>query len=140
MSIEHRIRVLLTKIGLDTHDVGIELIAQTLRDAGMEVIYLGKFQTPEQIVHSAIQEDVDIIGISTLVVNYDLIIELLNLLKERNISHIPVIVGGRIVPQNVLMLKQAGVSEVFLPSNSLGSMVDYIVSHARKKGAGTIKT
>ena len=139
MNKEPRIKVLLTKIGLDSHDTGVELVAQTLRDAGMEVVYIGKYQTPEQILHSAIHEDVDIIGISSLLVNYDLIIELVNLLEENGSGHIPVIVGGRMAPKHALMLKEAGVRRVFLPGDSLDTIVNYIKSHEWEKGTGTVK-
>ena len=97
-------------------------------DAGMEVVYLGIYQTPEMIVQAAIQEDVDVIGISSHASNYDQIVHLLSLLKKNNLDDVCVICGGTIPQHQVEELKKKGVSEVFLPQSTSESIVKYIVS------------
>jgi len=97
-------------------------------DAGMEVVYLGIYQTPEMIVQAAIQEDVDVIGISSHASNYDQIVELLDLLKKNNLDDIAVICGGTIPKHQVQELKKKGVSEIFPPQSTSESIVNYIVS------------
>lgn len=131
MADKDKIRVITTKIGLDSHVVGIMLISKALMQTGIDVIYLGKFQTPEMIVKSALQEDVDIICISCLSSNYQQIFRVLDLLKEKDRQDIPVIAGGTIPKHHVSELKSAGVNEVFLPGSDLDSIVDYIASVAR---------
>jgi methylmalonyl-CoA mutase C-terminal domain/subunit len=97
-------------------------------DAGMEVVYLGIYQTPEMIVRAAIQEDVDVIGISSHASNYEQIVELLGLLKKNNLEHIRVICGGTIPQHQIEDLKKKGVSEIFPPQSTSESIVNYIVS------------
>jgi methylmalonyl-CoA mutase C-terminal domain/subunit len=133
MNREGKIKVIITKIGLDTHIMGAKLLAQTLREAGMEVVYLGKYQTPEMIVQAALQEDVDVIGISCLSANYKLILEVLHLLKEKQMNDILVVAGGTIPIKHALELKEAGVSEVFFPNSSLGLIKDFIISHVKRE-------
>jgi methylmalonyl-CoA mutase C-terminal domain/subunit len=127
-----KIRVLISKIGLDTHVMGAKIIAYTLKEAGMEVIYLGKYQTPELIVQSALEEDVDVIGLSCLASNYKRIFEVLNLLKENDMKQVLVLAGGTIPRKHADMLKEAGVSEVFFPNTNLQSVVNYINSHVKR--------
>jgi len=128
MGNRRRIKVLISVIGLDGHSTGAEVVSRILMDAGMEVIYLGIYQTPEMIVQAAIQEDVDVIGISSHASNHGQIVELLNLLKEKNMDEICVICGGTIPKHQIEELKQKGVSEIFPPQSTSASIVNYIVS------------
>jgi methylmalonyl-CoA mutase, C-terminal domain len=123
-----RIKVLISVIGLDGHTTGAEVVSRILMDAGMEVVYLGIYQTPEMIVQAAIQEDVDVIGISSHASNYDQIAHLLDLLKKNNLEHVCVICGGTIPKHQVQELKDKGISEVFPPQSTSESIVNYIVS------------
>ena len=109
-----RIKAIISKIGLDSHERGAKLVANALKNAGMEVVYLGSFRTPQAIVESAIQEDADIIGISTHSGEHLTLIPILvELMKEKNIDNIPLIVGGVIPKENIHDLKAIGVKEVF---------------------------
>jgi methylmalonyl-CoA mutase C-terminal domain/subunit len=127
------IRVLITTIGLDDHFIGAEVVSTILRDAGMEVIYLGTKQTPEMIVQAAIQENVDIIGISCHGSNYQLIEEVIDLLKKRKMDDIPVICGGNIPKHHISRLKKIGVAEVFPPQSQSDSIINFIVSEVNKE-------
>jgi methylmalonyl-CoA mutase, C-terminal domain len=121
------IRVLVAKPGLDGHDRGAKIIARALRDAGMEVIYTGLRQTPEMIVNAALQEDVQVIGLSILSGAHNVIVpRILDLLREREMMDILVIVGGIIPDDDVVELKKAGVAEVFQPGASLERIVSFI--------------
>jgi methylmalonyl-CoA mutase, C-terminal domain len=128
MGKRERIKVLISVIGLDGHFTGAEVVCRILMDAGMEVVYLGINQTPEMILQAAIQEDVDVIGISSHASNYDQIVHLLSLLKKNNLDDLCVICGGTIPKHQVKELKKKGVSEVFLPQSTSESIVNYIVS------------
>jgi methylmalonyl-CoA mutase C-terminal domain/subunit len=123
-----KIKVLVSVIGLDGHSIGAEVVCRILMDAGMEVVYLGIYQTPEMIVHAAIQEDVDVIGISSHASNYGQILDLLNLLKEKNLENVCVICGGTIPKHRVEELKKKGVSEIFPPQSTSESIVNFIIS------------
>src|SRR4028119_122383 len=115
-SMERTIRVVVAKVGLDGHDRGAEIIARALRDAGMEVIYTGLHQTPEQVVETAIQEDADAIGISILSgAHMTLIPRIIELLKENDAEDILVFCGGTIPKDDVPRLKEMGVGEIFTP-------------------------
>ena len=128
-----RIRVLMSKIGLDGHDRGIRVVVSFLREAGVEVIFIGRFQTPVSIVNSAMQEDVDVIGISSLTGEYAALIpELLDNLKKHELESVPVVVGGIIPPKDIDMLKKIGVSEVFPAGSSMKNIVEYIVKVGKK--------
>lgn len=119
-----KIRVLIGKIGLDGHDVGAKVVAAALRDAGMEVIYTGLRQTPENIVNTAIQEDVSVIGISILSGSHlPLISRLMEVLKSEGADDIKVIVGGIIPAEDVQPLKAMGVYEVFPPESDMQAIV-----------------
>lgn len=121
------IRVLIAKPGLDGHEAGARLIARTLRDAGMEVVYLGTRQTPEMIVNAALQEDVDIIGLSILSgIHKEASISVLRLLKEREAQDISVIVGGIIPHEDVAELKKMGVKGIFGPGTDTRQVVKFI--------------
>ena len=124
---ENRIRVLVAKPGLDGHDRGAKIIARALRDAGMEVIYTGLRQTPEMIVNAALQEDVQVIGISILSGAHNAIVpEVLRLLRLKDMDDVHVIVGGTIPAGDAQKLKQAGVAQVFQPGAALDEIVTFI--------------
>jgi methylmalonyl-CoA mutase C-terminal domain/subunit len=119
--------VLIAKPGLDGHDRGAKVIARALRDAGMEVVYTGLRQTPEMIVEAALQEDVDVIGLSILSgAHMTLIPRILQLMRENNINDIQVIVGGIIPDEDVEELKKQGVSQVFGPGTNTEDIAAYI--------------
>jgi len=126
---KRKLRVLLGKPGLDGHDRGVKIIARGFRDAGFEVIYTGLHQTPEQIVNAAVQEDVDLVGLSCLSgAHLYLFSEVIRQLRESGCGDITVIAGGIIAAEDIPVLKKAGVKEVFLP----GSPIQEIVSWVRK--------
>jgi methylmalonyl-CoA mutase C-terminal domain/subunit len=127
----NRIRVLVAKPGLDGHDRGAKVIARALRDAGMEVIYLGLRQTPEMIVSAALQEDVQVIGLSVLSGAHNAIVpRVLDLLRENGMTGVPVVVGGTIPDKDAEDLKALGVVAVFQPGASLEVVVQFIRDHA----------
>lgn len=124
---DKRIRVLVAKPGLDGHDRGAKVIARALRDAGMEVIYTGLRQTPEMIVNAALQEDVQVIGLSILSGAHNAIVpRVLELLRERDMTDVLLIVGGIIPDDDAGRLKQQGVAAVFQPGASLEQIVEFI--------------
>jgi methylmalonyl-CoA mutase C-terminal domain/subunit len=124
---EKRIRVLIAKPGLDGHDRGAKVIARALRDAGMEVIYTGLRQTPEMIASAALQEDVDVIGLSILSGAHNtLCARLMDLLRAKGMTDVTVVIGGIIPEADISGLKQAGVAEVFLPGTPTQAIVDSI--------------
>jgi len=128
---ERRIRVLVAKPGLDGHDRGAKIVARALRDAGMEVIYTGLRQTPEQIASAALQEDVDAVGISILSGAHNTIIpRICELLRMEGLNDVLVVVGGIIPDEDIAGLKQAGTAEVFQPGASTQSIVEFIRSRA----------
>lgn len=123
----HPIRVLVAKPGLDGHDRGAKVIARALRDAGMEVIYTGLRQTPEMIVNAALQEDVQVIGLSILSGAHNAIVpRVLELLREKDMLDVKVIVGGIVPDEDAEALKKAGVAAVFQPGASLDAIVNFI--------------
>lgn len=126
------IRVLLTKIGFDGHDRGIKLVASALRDAGMEVIYTGPWQTIEEVTETALQEDVDVIGVSSLGYDHVLIPGLMKLCEERNMLDTLVIVGGVIPPDEMPALKDAGVAEIFPSGTTLDSIVEFVRKNIKR--------
>ncbi len=127
------LRVLVAKPGLDGHDRGAKIVARALRDAGMEVIYTGLRQTPEQIVRAALDEDVAAIGISILSGAHNTILpRICQLMREHQMDDVLVVVGGIIPDDDIPALKQAGVSEVFQPGASTETIVDFIRTHARR--------
>jgi len=124
---EKKIRVLIAKPGLDGHDRGAKVICRALRDAGMEVIYTGLRRTPEEIVNAAIQEDVDVIGLSILSGAHNILFpRIIDLLKEKGAADIPVIAGGIIPDKDIPFLKQIGIKEIFLPGSSTTDIVHWI--------------
>jgi methylmalonyl-CoA mutase C-terminal domain/subunit len=130
---EQRIRVLVAKPGLDGHDRGAKIVARALRDAGMEVIYTGLRQTPEQIVNAALQEDVDAIGISILSGAHNTIVpRICELLHAQGMEDVLLVVGGIVPDEDIEGLKKGGVAGVFQPGASTQAIVDFIRSHVRK--------
>ncbi len=122
-----KIRVVVAKPGLDGHDRGAKIIARALRDAGMEVIYTGLHQTPEQIVETVIQEDADAIGLSILSgAHMTLVPRIVALLKEQGIDDVIVTVGGTIPADDIPELKELGVAEVFTPGSPTQEIIDFI--------------
>jgi len=122
-----KIRVLIAKPGLDGHDRGAKVVARALRDAGMEVIYTGLRQTPEQIVETAIQEDVDVIGLSILSgAHTHLFPKVMELLKENNIKDIIVMGGGVIPEEDIPELKKVGIAEIFTPGTDTRDIIKFI--------------
>jgi methylmalonyl-CoA mutase C-terminal domain/subunit len=122
-----KIRVVVAKPGLDGHDRGAKIIARALRDAGMEVIYTGLHQTPEQIVETVIQEDADAVGLSILSgAHMTLIPRVLELLKDEKADDVVVIAGGTIPADDILELKKLGVAQVFTPGASTQEIIDYV--------------
>ncbi|MBI2466342.1 MAG: cobalamin B12-binding domain-containing protein [Candidatus Rokubacteria bacterium] len=129
---ERKIRVLVGKPGLDGHDRGAKIVARALRDAGMEVIYTGLHQTPEQIVATAIQEDVDVIGLSVLSgAHTHLFGRVLELLREKGVDDVMVFGGGIVPPEDIERLKAMGVKEIFTPGASTRDIVAFVRAHVR---------
>jgi methylmalonyl-CoA mutase C-terminal domain/subunit len=125
-----KIRVVIAKPGLDGHDRGAKIIARALRDAGMEVIYTGLHQTPEQIVETAIQEDADAVGISILSgAHMTLVPRILAGLRDNGVDDVLVVVGGTIPKDDVTTLKEQGVAEVFTPGAPVSQIVDFLKAH-----------
>jgi methylmalonyl-CoA mutase C-terminal domain/subunit len=124
---EKKIRVLIAKPGLDGHDRGAKIVARALRDAGMEVIYSGLRQTPEMIAATAVQEDVDVIGLSILSGAHNTLCpRLLGLLAEKGMTDVTVLIGGIIPGADIAALKKAGIAEIFLPGTSTQDIVKFI--------------
>ena len=129
---EKKIRVVVAKPGLDGHDRGAKIIARALRDAGMEVIYTGLHQTPEQIVETVIQEDADAVGLSILSgAHMTLVPRIMELLKGQGVDDVIVTVGGTIPSDDVAELKELGVAEVFTPGAPTQQAIDFIRSAVR---------
>ena len=137
MNPEKRVRVLIAKPGLDGHDRGARVIARCYRDAGYEVIYTGVHQTPEQIVSAAIQEGVDLVGLSCLsgAHNY-LFSEVVRQLREKGAHYVTVIGGGIIPQEDIARLKEAGIKEVFLPSTPLEKIIEWTKENIKSQKEG----
>ena len=128
-----KIRVIVAKAGLDGHDRGAKVIARALRDAGMEVVYTGLRQTPEMIVNAALQEDVQVIGLSILSGAHNAIVpRVMELLKEKQMSDVLVIVGGIVPDEDAAQLKRLGVAQVYQPGASLETIVNFIRSSVKQ--------
>jgi methylmalonyl-CoA mutase C-terminal domain/subunit len=131
---DDKIRVIVAKPGLDGHDRGAKVIARAFRDAGFEVIYTGLRQTPEQVVNAALQEDADVIGLSVLSgAHMTLCPRIMELLKKEGLDDVLVLVGGIIPDQDVVKLKELGISEIFQPGASTEDIVAYVRTNVRKK-------
>lgn len=136
---DRKIRVLIAKPGLDGHDRGAKVIARGLRDAGMEVIYTGLRQTPEMVVEAALQEDVDVIGLSILSgAHTALVPRIMSLLREREMADVPVFLGGIVPTDDVSTMEAEGITSVFGPGTSLEQIVAAIreAVASREAGAG----
>ncbi len=130
-----KIRVLVAKPGLDGHDRGAKVIARALRDAGMEVIYTGLRQTPEMIVNAALQEDVNVIGLSILSGAHNAIVpRVLDLLKQHKMDDVLLIVGGIIPDQDIDNLKKSGVAAIFQPGTAMDDIVQFIRGNVKPHG------
>ncbi|MFH1381538.1 MAG: cobalamin B12-binding domain-containing protein [Chloroflexota bacterium] len=124
---ERKIRVLIAKPGLDGHDVGAKIMTYGLRDNGMEVIYSGLRQTPEAVAEAAVQESVDVIGLSCLSGAHKYLLpRVVELIKEKGMDHVLVIAGGTIPPEDIPYLKEHGIAEVFIAGTSVQKVVNYI--------------
>lgn len=129
-----KIRVLVAKPGLDGHDRGAKVICRALRDAGMEVIYSGLRRTPEEIVHAAVQEDVDIIGLSILSGAHTVLFpKIISLLRANQAQDIVVIAGGIIPEKDIPKMKKIGIAEIFLPGSSTQDIVRWIEESMRRQ-------
>ena len=129
-----RIRVLVAKPGLDGHDRGAKIIARAFRDAGFEVIYTGLRQTPEMVVRAALQEDVNVVGLSVLSgAHMTLCPRIMELMKKEKLDDVLVLVGGIIPDQDIVKLKALGVSEVFQPGVSTDDIIDYVRRNVGKR-------
>ena len=134
MATEQKIRVLVAKPGLDGHDRGAKVIARALRDAGMEVIYTGLRQTPEMVVNAALQEDVDVIGLSILSGAHNTIVpRVMELLKQNQAEDILVLVGGIIPDVDIEGLKKLGVAAIFQPGTSMDDIVKFIRENVKPR-------
>lgn len=130
------IKVVMSKIGLDGHDVGAKIVSAMLRDAGMEVVYLGRFQTPETIFKAAVEEDADVVGISCQSSNHTrLIPKLIEMLKKEGMSHTAVVVGGTIPDPFPAELEELGVDAVIGPGTLSGEIVKTITAIVERKRA-----
>jgi methylmalonyl-CoA mutase C-terminal domain/subunit len=130
----HKIRVVIAKPGLDGHDRGARVIARALRDAGMEVIYTGLRQTPEQIVGAALQEDADVIGLSILSgAHMHICPRVMALLEEQGLRDVLVVVGGIIPDVDIPKLNAIGIRGIFLPGTPMQAIVDFIQKNARSR-------
>ena len=137
-SLPRPIRVLVAKPGLDGHDRGAKVVAAALRDAGMEVVYTGLHQTPEMIVNAALQEDVQVIGLSILSGAHNAIVpRVMDLLRQNQVDDVLVVVGGIIPDQDIPNLKQAGVAGIFQPGTSMDDIVRFIRENVPSPGVST---
>jgi methylmalonyl-CoA mutase C-terminal domain/subunit len=134
MSAAKKIRVLVAKPGLDGHDRGAKVIARGLRDAGFEVIYTGLHQTPEMVVNAAIEEDVQVVGLSILSGAHNALVpEIIEGIKKAGLTDVLFVVGGIIPDEDIAGLKKAGTHMIFTPGASLKDVVDYIQAHAPQR-------
>jgi methylmalonyl-CoA mutase C-terminal domain/subunit len=129
------IRVLVAKPGLDGHDRGAKVLARAFRDAGMEVIYTGLRQTPEQVAQAAVQEDVDVVAMSILSgAHMHLLPKVVTLLKEEGVYDETLVLGGGVIPQeDIPLLKEQGIQEIFTPGTTTTETIDYIRNHLRRE-------
>ena len=134
MKPERKIRVIVAKPGLDSHDRGAKIVARAFRDAGMEVIYTGLRQTPEQIVETALQEDVDVIGLSILSgAHMSLFPRIMDLIRKKDLQDILVFAGGIIPNEDIPALKKIGIKEVFGPGTRTDDLVNFVRENVRRK-------
>ncbi|MGN6464979.1 MAG: cobalamin B12-binding domain-containing protein [Rhizobiaceae bacterium] len=130
------VRVLLAKVGLDGHDRGVKVVARTLRDAGMDVVYSGLHRTPEEVVNAAVQEDVDILGVSLLSgVQMTVFPKIFALLKEMGVDDMIVVAGGVMPDEDAVELRKMGVAEIMLQDTPPQSIVDRLIRLVEERGA-----
>jgi methylmalonyl-CoA mutase C-terminal domain/subunit len=135
---DQKIRVLVAKPGLDGHDRGAKVIARALRDAGMEVIYTGLRQTPEMIVNAALQEDVDVIGLSILSGAHNAIVpRVMDLMRQQKMEDVMVVLGGTIPAQDLDQLSKAGVAAVFGPGTPMQDIIQFIRTNVKPRALST---
>jgi methylmalonyl-CoA mutase C-terminal domain/subunit len=133
---ERKLRVMVAKPGLDGHDRGARIIARAFRDAGFEVIYTGLHQTPEEIVHAAIQEDVDMVGLSSLAgAHIYLFSRVVELLREKGMEDVLVVGGGIIPEDDIPVLKESGIQEVFTPGSKLEDIVRWVRENVKPRSS-----
>jgi methylmalonyl-CoA mutase, C-terminal domain len=131
----NKIKVVVSKVGLDGHDRGAKVVASLLKEAGMEVVYLGMYQTPEGIVKAAVDEDADVIGLSYLSGEHLVFTpKIVNEMKKYSLDDVLFVVGGSFPPEDVPLMKEMGVDEVFRGGSLTASIVDYIKKNTRRKG------
>jgi methylmalonyl-CoA mutase C-terminal domain/subunit len=129
-----KIRVLIAKPGLDSHDRGAKVVARALRDAGMEVIYTGLRQTPEQIAETALQEDVDVVGLSILSgAHKALFPRIMTLLKQKGLTDVMVFAGGIIPEEDAAEMKKLGIKQIFGPGTTTDTIIQYVFDNVRKR-------
>jgi methylmalonyl-CoA mutase C-terminal domain/subunit len=134
MKSSRKIRVLIAKPGLDSHDRGAKVVARALRDAGMEVIYTGLRQTPEQIVETALQEDVDVIGLSILSgAHKALFPKIVALLKKKGLTDVMVFAGGIIPEEDISEMKKLGIKDIFGPGTSTETIIQFVLNNVPKR-------
>jgi methylmalonyl-CoA mutase C-terminal domain/subunit len=134
MQSKRKIRILIAKPGLDSHDRGAKIVARSLRDAGMEVIYTGLRQTPEQIAETALQEDVDVIGLSILSgAHKALFPRIMELLKQRGLTDVMVFAGGIIPEEDVTEMKKLGIKEIFGPGTPTETIVEFVFENVPER-------
>lgn len=135
MSSPYPVKILMAKAGMDGHDRGAKVISAILRDSGMEVVYLGPFQTAERVVRVAIEEDVDVIGLSSLSGEHlSFSSKVIKLLKESSLDHVMVVMGGVIPVEDIPVLKEMGVAEVFIAGSLTQSISDFITNNVKGRG------
>lgn len=134
MAKEKKIKVVVTKVGLDGHDRGAKVVSSLLKKAGMEVIYLGMYQTPEAIIKAAIDEDVDVIGVSYLSGEHLIFTpKLVEEMKKNNLDDVLLIAGGTFPAEDIPVMKRMGIDEVFVAGSLTGPIIQYIRKHVKKK-------
>ena len=134
MKSEKKIRILIAKPGLDSHDRGAKVVARALRDAGMEVIYTGLRQTPEQIVETALQEDVDVIGLSILSgAHRTLFPKIMELIKQKDLTDMIVFAGGIIPEEDIQEMKKLGIKEIFGPGTRTETIIQFVFGNVLKR-------
>jgi methylmalonyl-CoA mutase C-terminal domain/subunit len=133
---ERKLRVMVAKPGLDGHDRGARIIARAFRDAGFEVVYTGLHQTPEEIVHAAIQEDVDMVGLSSLAgAHMYLFSRVVELLREKGMEDVLVVGGGIIPEDDIPVLKESGIQEIFAPGTKLEDIVHWVRENVKPRSS-----
>jgi methylmalonyl-CoA mutase C-terminal domain/subunit len=134
MATQRKIKILVTKVGLDGHDRGAKVVSSLLKEAGMEVIYLGMYQTPEAIIKAAIDEDVDVIGVSYLSGEHLIFTpKIVEEMKKNNLDDVLLIAGGTFPAEDIPVLKEMGIDEVFGAGSLTEPIIQYIHEHVRKK-------